>query len=93
MRFLALALGALMLTACVTMHDPREMRARQALSDHWHCKDYGFGFEQGTEDTVLTLWGLTTAKVQPVGLSPPSDSQETVAVRAQRLCDGGCRAS
>ena len=47
MRFLALALGALMLTACVTVHNPWEMRARQALSDHWDCKDYGF--EQGTE--------------------------------------------
>jgi hypothetical protein len=44
MRFLVVALGALMLTACVT---PQEMRARQALSDSSDCEDYGF--EPGTD--------------------------------------------
>ena len=72
MRFLALALGALMLTACVTMHDPREMRARQALSDHWHCKDYGFGFEQGTELNFADLGRIAgdadQAIDEPVGI-------------------------
>src|SRR5690349_4837282 len=44
-------------------------------------------------EQLLTLWKLTTAKVQPVGLSPSFDSQEIVATKAQRLCDDGCRAS
>ena len=44
MRFIVLALGVLMLTACVT---PQEMRARQAYSDKMECEDYGF--EPGTD--------------------------------------------
>jgi hypothetical protein len=41
MRFLVLALSALTLTACVTVHDPREMRARQALSDQHPSISWG----------------------------------------------------
>jgi hypothetical protein len=42
MRFLVLALGVLMLTACVTTE---ERLMQQALSDHWTCRDYGFQAE------------------------------------------------
>jgi hypothetical protein len=45
------------------------------------------------EDPVPTPWGVTTAKVQPVGPSPPPDNQGNLASRATPPCDGGWRAS
>jgi hypothetical protein len=54
MRFLVLALGALLMTACVT---PDEMRNRQAASDRMECK--GYGFTPGTELYAQCRMNLT----------------------------------